>query len=189
MSRWSAFCLVALRSTSSAPTCFRNGVSGRHTGAIHGGSDTRLRGAGRSEPFDDKVVLVYFGYTNCPDVCPTTLSDVAKALATLGSDADRVTLVMVTIDPERDDLDTTGQYVRFFDERFHAASGPIADITDVATRYGVYFKASEADASGAYDMEHTGSLLGIDTDGNLRIVWAPGVDPDALAGDLSELLS
>ncbi len=139
--------------------------------------------------FDDKIVLVYFGYTNCPDVCPTTLRDVAKALDLLGDDGDRVTLLMVSIDPERDELATTGEYVRFFDERFYGVAGAPEATTQVASQYGVFFQPSEVEADGTYEMDHTASLMGIDTNGDLRIVWPPAIEAQVLADDLKALLT
>lgn len=138
--------------------------------------------------FDDQIVLIYFGYTNCPDVCPTTLRDAAKALETLGDDGDRVTLLMVSIDPDRDGLEATGEYVRFFDERFQGVAGPLDATSQVASKYGVFFQPSEVDPDGTYEMDHTASLMGIDTNGDLRIVWPPGVEGDVLAADLEALL-
>ncbi len=140
------------------------------------------------DDFDNKIVLVYFGYTNCPDVCPTTLRDVAKALDILGDDGDRVTLLMVSIDPERDGLEATGDYVRFFDERFYGVAGPLEASARVASQYGVFFQPTEVDEDGTYEMDHTASLMGIDTNGDLRIVWPPAIEAQVLADDLEALL-
>lgn len=133
------------------------------------------------------VLLVYFGYTSCPDVCPTTMAQAASARRRLGGGADRVHVLMVTIDPERDQLANLGDYVEAFDPSFDAAGGDLADIERVAAEYGIYFAKGDPLGDG-YAMDHTATLMGIDPDGNLRIVWSPPLDVDDLAADLDELL-
>jgi protein SCO1/2 len=137
--------------------------------------------------FDGDLLLVYFGYTACPDVCPTTLSQVAAARRQLGGDADRVQVLLVSVDPERDDLTALGEYVRAFDPDFLAATGELADVERVASQYGIFFAKGEQIGDG-YAIDHTATLMGIDTEGHLRIVWPALLDVDRLAGDLRELL-
>jgi protein SCO1/2 len=134
------------------------------------------------------LLLLYFGYTNCPDVCPTTLSQVDQALDRLGDDAQRVHVLMVSIDPERDELGMLGDYVTSFDPTFVAATGSLVDVERVASTYGVYFLADEASSDGSYDVDHSATLMGIDTEGRLRIVWPALLDVDELAADIHELL-
>ena len=139
--------------------------------------------------FDGDVVLMYFGYTNCPDVCPTTLATAAQAKADLpAEDAERVQLVMVSVDPERDTVDRLQDYVGFFDEDFLALGGDVESIDRAAARFGVYYYLHEPDADGDYTVDHTGSLLGIGPDGHLRIFWGPDTDGVSLRADLAELL-
>ena len=138
--------------------------------------------------FGGDLVLIYFGYTNCPDVCPTTLSQVARALDELGDDAERVHVMMISVDPERDELTMLGDYVRSFDPSFIGASGEFDDVERVASTYGVDFAAEETSPDGAYDVDHSATLMGVDGDGRLRIVWPALLDVDALAADLRELL-
>lgn len=137
--------------------------------------------------YEGDLLLVYFGYTACPDVCPTTLAQIASARRQLGDDAARVRLLLVTIDPERDALDGLGDYVEAFDPTFEAAGGDLADIERVAAQYGIYFAKGDPLGDG-YAMDHTATVMGIDPDGHLRIVWAPPLDVDRLAADLAELL-
>jgi protein SCO1/2 len=136
--------------------------------------------------FRGDVVLIYFGYTHCPDVCPTTLNKAALARDQVGDD-DRVHVMMVSVDPERDDLESLGEYVTSFGDDFLGATGDISDIERVATEYGVFFARGD-DTDTGYDVDHTASLLGIDTDGRLRIVWPTAVTVDDLAADIDELL-
>lgn len=139
--------------------------------------------------YDGDVVLVFFGYTNCPDVCPTTLADVAGARERLGDEAERTTLIMVSVDPERDDPASLDEYVGFFDGTFRGAGGPADAIERAATAYGIYYRLEDPDPDGNYTVDHTGTLMGIGPDGAVRVVWPPGVGPEALAADLDALLS
>lgn len=137
--------------------------------------------------FDGDLLLVFFGYTNCPDVCPTTLSQVAAARRQLGGDADRVQVLFVSVDPERDSPESIGEYVTSFDPDFLAATGEPADVDRVASQYGIYFAKGEALDEG-YTIDHTATLMGIDTEGHLRIVWPGLLEVDRLVADLRELL-
>lgn len=139
-------------------------------------------------PFEGDVVMIYFGYTYCPDVCPTTLNTAARAIEDLGDAGDDVHLIMVTVDPERDGLAELGEYVRFFHPGFLGAGGEVDAIDEVAAQYGVFYQLEEADEDGTYDVNHTASLFGIDRDGNLIVVWPPTVERDDLRADLEELL-
>lgn len=135
-----------------------------------------------------ELVLVYFGYTACPDVCPTTMVSVDRALEEIGDEVERVRVVMISIDPARDDAARVGEYVRSFDPSFRGVSGPVEDVERVASTYGIYFARDEPLEGGGYTMSHTSTLLGIDPDGHLRIVWPSVLDPEALAADITELL-
>ncbi len=133
------------------------------------------------------VVVLYFGYTFCPDVCPTTLAMAARAREQLGGDGERVHVMMVSVDPARDDVERVRDYVQAFDPSFLGATGELADVEQVAATYGVFF-AEGAPLGDGYAVDHTATLMAIDTDGKLRIVWSPNVTADALADDLRELL-
>lgn len=139
---------------------------------------------------EGEVVLVFFGYTNCPDVCPTTLADAAGAIDQLDpDDAERTNLVMVSVDPFRDDPATVDSYAGFFHPDFRGASGPTEAIDRAASAYGVFYRLGAAEPDGGYWVDHTGSLIGIGPDGSIRVIWASGVGSDALAGDIQALLS
>jgi protein SCO1/2 len=138
--------------------------------------------------FAGDVVLVYFGYTYCPDVCPTTLTAVDRSIDLLEGDTGRVHTMMVSVDPERDDPASLGEYVRAFDPSFRGATGERDAIERVASTYGVFFARGEEYDDGNYAVDHTAYLMGIDTDGHLRIVWPTTVTADALAADIDALL-
>ncbi len=139
--------------------------------------------------FEGKVVIMYFGYMNCPDVCPTALSDVAAALDLMPADAaDDVQLIMVSVDPARDRLDLLGSFVGSFDPTFLGAGAELPAVDKVATQYGVYYAYGEGDVETGYTVDHTASLMGIDPNGDLRIIWSPEVTRPQLAADLEALL-
>ena len=140
--------------------------------------------------FDDEVVLVFFGYTNCPDVCPLTLATAAQAIDELTpAEAERTNLVMISVDPERDDAESLEEYVGFFNPGFRGAGGPVEAIDRAATTYGVFYQLGQPDDDGQYLVDHTGTLFGIGPDGALRVVWSSSTPADALAADIGELLS
>ena len=140
---------------------------------------------------DGDVVVVFFGYTNCPDVCPASMALAARAVSGLSEDEQARTRVwMVSVDPERDDPESLQTYVEFFDPTFDGVSGPVPDIDRVSTEYGVFYQIDPTAAEGHhYLVDHTASLFGIGPDGALRIVWPPNVTAEQLRADIHELLS
>lgn len=142
-------------------------------------------------PDPDGLLLVYFGYTSCPDVCPTTMADVKTALADLGDDADRVSLAMVTVDPERDTGEVLDGYVRFFvPENSHILRSEDFDqLHAVEDGFGARSDlVPKADGEG-YDVEHTGTLYAVDGDGTIVVEWPFGsVKGPQMASDMRQLL-
>jgi protein SCO1/2 len=138
------------------------------------------------EALSGQVVVVFFGYTNCPDVCPTTLAKTAAALELLGGAASDVQVLMVTVDPARDTPEALVGYVSSFDPRVRAVTGAAEDLSRVAATYGVYFETT-TEEGGDYSMDHTATLTGIGPDGRLRVLWPTDVAAADLAADLREL--
>lgn len=136
--------------------------------------------------FDGKVVALYFGYTFCPDVCPTTLSDVAKAKRLL--DTDEVQVIMVTVDPARDTPELLDRYVTSFDPSFLGAYGSEAQIAEAAALYGVYYEAQEGTKATGYLVDHTATLMVIDPEGHLKLLLPFGVSAEGMAADFEYLL-
>jgi protein SCO1/2 len=135
----------------------------------------------------DGLLVVYFGYTNCPDVCPTTLANVRGARLDLGDDADRVSLAMVTVDPERD-ADVLAEYVRSFVPAAHAlATDDGGDLRAAADRFGVSYQVVER-PDGEVEVAHTDHLFAVDDAGTLVVTWPSGIDRQDLADDLEQLL-
>ena len=139
--------------------------------------------------FRGKIVLLYFGYTTCPDVCPTTLADLHQARVALGKQADEVQVLMVTVDPERDTQQVMADYMNHFDSSFIGLIGTPEQVAEVATYYGIYYEKQEGNSALGYLMNHTATVMAIDKDGYLRVVFPFGTPAEDIAADLNYLLS
>lgn len=139
----------------------------------------------------DGLLLVYFGYTSCPDICPTTLSDLRVALADLGDDADRIQVAMVTIDPEIDTDEVIQGYVQsFIPTAVALRTEDEAVLRPVAEAFGAdYGKDQEVEAQGEDGVFHTTALYAITDTGDLILTWSFGTTSTALASDLERLLN
>jgi protein SCO1/2 len=138
--------------------------------------------------FRDKAVVIFFGYTQCPDVCPTTLSDLAAALQKLGAEASRVQVLFVTVDPERDTPELLAQYVPAFNPTFLGLYGDAAATAATAREFKVLYQKQPGSTPGNYSMDHSAGAFIFDPKGRLRLYVAPGQGPDVYAHDLHELL-
>jgi len=134
-----------------------------------------------------KVVLMSFGYTHCPAVCPTTLATLAEARRSLGKDAGAVQVVFVTVDPERDDVATMRQYVAAFDPSFLGATGKPEALAAVRRSYGVV--ARKVPLGDGYGVDHSSSIFLIDREGRLRAQMPYGRDARDFAHDVRLLLA
>jgi protein SCO1 len=134
------------------------------------------------------VVLLFFGYTSCPDVCPTTLSEMKRVMADLGADAERVQVVFVTVDPKRDTPQKLKEYVSIFNPAFIGLSGSMEELEKVWNDYGVYREEEELPNSATgYLVNHTARVYLIDRDGNLRLSYSYGTPTDDYVHDLKIL--
>lgn len=139
--------------------------------------------------FRGKIVLIYFGYTFCPDVCPATLGAVTQALKQLGEKAEEVQLIMISVDPGRDTPEKLSEYVRHFNPTFIGGTNTPEEIARVASLYGIFYQVSgETTSNGDYLIDHTATLMAIDRDGYLKVVFPFGVTSDELADDLKYML-
>ena len=138
--------------------------------------------------FRGKAVVLFFGYTQCPDVCPTTLATLAEAMKRLGGDADRVQVLFVTIDPERDTAALLAQYVPAFDPRFLGLRGDADATARTAKEFRVIYQKVPGTSPGSYSMDHSAGSYVFDPQGRLRLYVANGQGPDVFAHDLRELL-
>ena len=138
--------------------------------------------------FRGKAVLLYFGYTYCPDICPTTLATLARARDALGADASKVQVIMITVDPQRDTPDRLSSYVQKFDPSFVGLSGTLEQIQPIGSSYGIYFQAEAPNGTGGYTVDHTAAVTVIDPQGNRRILESYGLTSDQIASDIRSLL-
>jgi protein SCO1 len=136
-------------------------------------------------------LLVYFGYTHCPDICPTTLADISQTLDLLGADAAQVQPLFISIDPERDTPQVVGAYVKEFDDRIIGLAGTPEEIAATAKAYRVFYAKKEGTDAGNYLMEHTAFVYVIGPDGRYVTLLSPlqGQTPDIMADRLRELVS
>ena len=137
--------------------------------------------------FAGKAVLVFFGYTQCPDVCPTTLAELSEVMKLLGDKADRLQVVMITVDPERDTPDVLKAYVTSFDPRFLGLSGTPEQIKQAANSFKAFY-AKSAEANGTYSMDHTASFYLIDPKGESRVLLNNNAGAKAIVHDVGLVL-
>jgi protein SCO1/2 len=161
-----------------------------------GGPFTLSMAGGRrvsDSDFRGKWMLIYFGYTHCPDICPTTLADIAQVLDKLGPLADEVQPIYISIDPERDTPETMASYAKQFDPRIIGLSGSPADIAAAAGQYHVFYarKDFSGEAKGDYAMEHSAFVYVVDPGGKYVTLFLPisGQEPDEMAAKLRELMA
>jgi protein SCO1/2 len=138
--------------------------------------------------FRGKAVVLFFGYTQCPDVCPTTMQELAQAKKLLGADGDKVQGVFVTVDPERDTPQVLKAYMANFDPSFVALRGSAEQTEALARDFKVFFKKNESKTPGVYTMDHAAASFVYDAQGRLRLYARYGMGAEALAGDLKLLL-
>jgi len=137
-----------------------------------------------------KLTFVFFGYTHCPDACPTTLTDWARAKALLGPMGSRVQFVFVSVDPDRDTPQVAQNYARQFDPAFTGLVAPAAQLDSIkaAWRFSVEREEMPGMKMGEYGVSHPASVFFVDGDGRMRFVFAPGSKPEEIASDLRRLM-
>jgi protein SCO1/2 len=139
--------------------------------------------------FKGKAVVMFFGYTQCPDICPTTLTEMQQVMTLLGPQANKVQVLFVTVDPDRDTAAILKQYVPAFDARFLGLRpADEAALEKVAKDFKIYYKKVPGISAGSYTMDHTAGSYAFDPEGNLRLYIKHAQGPEILAQDLKELL-
>jgi protein SCO1/2 len=138
--------------------------------------------------FRGKVVVLFFGYTQCPDVCPSTMIEMANVLKELGPKADQVQVLFVTLDPERDTRELLAAYVPAFDKRFIGLYGDMAATAKVAKEFKVFYAKQPGGEPGSYSVDHTAGSYVFDRDGNIRLFLRHGQGSAPIVHDLKQLL-
>lgn len=140
------------------------------------------------QDFRGKAVVVFFGFTHCPDVCPTVLADAAQAMRQLGPEAERVQVLLVTVDPERDSPKALADYVTAFDPRFLGLYGDLEATRRAAKEFKVYFEKRSGKSPGDYSVDHSAQSYVLDPQGRLRLFVRHDRIAEDLAPDLRMLL-
>jgi protein SCO1/2 len=138
--------------------------------------------------FKGKIVVMFFGYTQCPDVCPTSMTELAQAKQLLGKDGDKLQGLFVTVDPERDTPQLLKAYMANFDPTFLALRGTPEELAAMARDYKVFYKKVEGKTPTSYTMDHSAASYVYDTQGRLRLYTRYGSGAQALASDIQLLL-
>jgi protein SCO1/2 len=138
--------------------------------------------------FRGRYMLVFFGYTYCPDVCPTTLAVMAEALKTMGPRSEKIVPVMITVDPRRDTPEKLKEYLASFGPRFVGLTGTPDEIAAVAKEYRVYYRDHPAEKGGEYTVDHSGVVYLMDPRGGFSANYSLETSPDHMADDLQKRL-
>jgi protein SCO1 len=148
-------------------------------------------GAGKSFRLSDqtgKVVLMFFGYTHCTDICPASMSELKQLREKLGDQASDIQVVFITVDPQRDTPDVVSKYAAGFDPSFVGLSGSEADLSPVWKDYGIFYEYGQKDANGDYEVTHTSRIYLVDRSGNLRLTYTFGTPVDDILQDVRFVL-
>ena len=188
LSCWGAFTIAALVACSPDKPSFK---AIDITGADYARGFTLSDHNGQTRSLSDfkgKVVVVFFGYTQCPDVCPTSMTELAEVKRLLGADGDKLQGVFITVDPARDTPELLKAYMSNFDPTFVAFIPTSEQLAAVAKDYKVYYKKVDGRTPTSYTMDHSAGSYVYDTQGNLRLFSRYGSGPQALAEDIKTLL-
>lgn len=182
--------LAACDSNNQPPAAQFSGID--ITGADYGKALKLTDHTGKLRTLKDfkgKVVLVFFGFTHCPEVCPTTMHDLAAVMKQLGTDAERVQVLFVTLDPERDTPEMLAKYVPSFHPSFLALRGDEAATKEAAQAFHVFFEKRPGTKHDDYTIEHFSGTFVFDREGRVRLLMNYGIGIDKIARDLKLLLS
>jgi protein SCO1/2 len=138
--------------------------------------------------FRGRVVVIFFGFAQCPDVCPTAMAELAEVKRLLGADADKLQGLFITLDPERDTPEVLKAYMGNFDPTFLALRPTPQELPDLAKHFKIFYKKNEGKTAGSYTLDHTAASYVFDRQGRVRLYTRHGIGPVALAEDLKILL-
>jgi protein SCO1/2 len=161
------------------------------TGASYARDFALTDAAGRKRTlaeFRGKLVVVFFGFAQCPDVCPTTLSDFAQVKKKLGADGDKLQVIFITVDPERDTPQVLGAYVPNFDPSFIGLTGSLDEINATAREFKVFYQKVPGKTETSYTIDHTAGSYVFDRDGRIRLFVKHAAGVDSIAEDLRKLM-
>jgi len=148
-----------------------------HTGQLRTMSD-----------FAGKAVILFFGFTHCPDVCPTTMFDLKSTMKLLGDKADEVQVLFVTVDPQRDTQEVLAKFVPSFDERFLGLRGSLQETAETIGNFKIYYLETPGTGKNDYTIDHSAGMYVFDKAGKVRLYLAYGQKPEDVANDLEKLM-
>lgn len=140
------------------------------------------------EEFKGKVVALFFGYTHCPDVCPTTMADLRQVMRLLGPKADEVQVLFVTLDPERDTQEVLAKFVPSFDKRFIGLRGSKEETEATAKNFKIFMSKVESKGKSDYTIDHSAGMYVYDKNGKIRLYVDYGEKPADIANDIKTIL-
>ncbi len=138
--------------------------------------------------FKGKAVVLFFGYTHCPDVCPTTMSDLKQTMKLLGKKSDEVQVLFVTVDPQRDTQAVLAQFVPSFDKRFIGLWGSLQETAEALANFKIFYSKVEGKGPNDYTIDHSAGMYVFDKLGKIRLYMGYGQKPADIASDISKLL-
>jgi len=138
--------------------------------------------------FAGKAVIMFFGFTHCPDVCPTTMLDLKKTMKLLGEQANEVQVLFVTVDPRRDTQEVLAQFVPSFDERFLGLRGSLQETAETLGNYKIYFSKVPGKDNESYTIDHSAGMYAFDKQGKVRLYLSYGQKAEDIASDIQQLL-
>ena len=169
---------VELYGTDISGADFANGFNlTDHTGKVR-----------KLEDFQGKVVALFFGYTRCPDVCPTTMADLASAMKLLGEQSNQIQVLFITLDPERDTQEVLSKFIPSFDSRFIGLFGSAEATAETAKNFKIFYAKQAEQGKSGYTIDHSAGVYVFDKTGHVRIYLKYGEKPAEVASDLKQLL-
>jgi len=138
--------------------------------------------------FRGKLVILYFGYTSCPDLCPTTLAMLHQAVEALGNKAQEVQVIFISVDWKRDTPEVLEKYIAHFNSNFIGLSGTEAQINSVTRDFGIFYLLNLPNENGFYSVDHTASMRVLDRQGRLTVIWPYGTQYPEMASDMRSIL-
>lgn len=188
MPLWPALLILILAGCSDS----NDNWHGKDIAGLMPDLEFRLNGTddGTVTPDDSKgnIRLLYFGFTSCPDVCPTTLSDLRRSIHQMPQEyQDDVITLFVSVDPRRDTPERLASYVNFFGDRILGLTAEEPMLRKLTKRYRTTFGYEEPDASGNYNVSHSSAVYVFDREGNARLLLRPGLSPEQISEDLAQL--
>lgn len=190
MRKWLFLSLFFVLAACNAAPKATNFIGTDITGAEFGKPLTLTDHTGKLRSITDfkgKVVIMFFGYTHCPDVCPTTMSDLRQTMKLLGNDADQVQVLFITVDPDRDTQEVLAQFVPSFDKRFIGLRGSLQEVAENMGSYKIFASKVMSSGDSHYTIDHSAGLYVFDKKGVARIYMSYGQKPADIAHDVKQL--